>query len=537
MADRPPSSFYKQDTMPDILTREEEPEMPSMIGPYKIESLFSKGGMSLLYLGLDPEKKQPLVIKVLSPSRVTEAEAVERFLKEAKVIALTNHPNIVKLQGSGQWEKGLYIAMELIHGISLSQFILQHSLSMRRALEIILQVAYALHHLHSHGVIHRDIKPENILIAEEGEIKVIDFGIAQLHGEKEKKSDTSRFMGTPNYMSPEQKEDPGSVTFATDIYSLGVILYELISGKPSYGIINMTSLPRSLRKIAAKALAISVAERYQHMPEFIHDVSQYLSSGDFEKERPGSDEARELHERLQRAHLNLSPLGPPSWPQMDLGIAKGPGRQQLGLYYDLFRLPNNTFLALIATSSTLSVEATISIAGLRGMIRMQLHEFIALSAKAVFNPLPFVEKLNQLLCDDPLSERFTLGLVYLDPLRDLVTWISCGFDDLLHIPQGHTAARRLSSQNNLPGASATTRFSETSDNWNAGDILIFHSFRMQDNVSQEQKEQFEQSLNTAISENLLLSAQRQAEAIFKAVSPDPAIAASPKALITIQRII
>ena len=194
------------------------------------------------------------------------------------MIALSNHPNIVKLYGQGEWEKGLYIAMELIRGVSLRQFIMQHSLSMRRALEIILQVAYALMHLHSHGVIHRDLKPENILITEEGEIKVIDFGIAALHSkvqaETEKKvADLSRFLGTPNYMSPEQKQDPSSVTFAADIYSLGIILYELITGKLSYGTINLTSLPKGLKRIATKALAISVKERYQNISDFIHDIS------------------------------------------------------------------------------------------------------------------------------------------------------------------------------------------------------------------------------------------------------------------------
>ena len=123
---------------------------------------------------------------------------------------------------------------------------------MRRALEIILQVAYALLHLHSHGVIHRDLKPENILITEEGEIKVIDFGIAQLHEEEKNVTDADRFLGTPNYMSPEQKEDPSSVTFSSDIYSLGVILYELILGKLSFGIINLIALPKGLKKICCK---------------------------------------------------------------------------------------------------------------------------------------------------------------------------------------------------------------------------------------------------------------------------------------------
>jgi serine/threonine protein kinase len=532
------SSFYKQNTMPDLITGENEPELPSMIGPYKIESLLTKGGMSLLYLGLDPENKKTLAIKVLSPAYVTQTDALERFLKEAKVIALTNHPNIVKLYGQGEWEKGLYIAMELIHGISLRQFIMQHSLSMRRALEIILQVAYALLHLHSHGVVHRDLKPENILITEEGEIKVIDFGIAQLHEEKAKRVDAARFLGTPNYMSPEQKEDPSSVTFASDIYSLGIILYELILGKLSYGIVSLTALSKGLKKIAARTLAVSVKERYQNISEFIHDVSQYLNSGELEKERPGSDQAKELLEKILKANLNLSPLILPTWPQMDLGIAKGRGKQQLGLYYDLFRLPNNTYLIILACTASASLESAIAIAVLRGMVRMSLSEF-TLSTKVAFKPISFIEKLNSLICEDIMEDKFAISLVLLDPLRDLVTYISCGLDDLLHISQGHAQARRLSSQNDLLGASTTTEFSETSDNWNAGDILILHSLAVAQEESSNQRDLLDQSLSEGIAENLLLSAQRQSEAILKKASSSIAYALIPypKILISIQRII
>lgn len=533
------NSFYKQNTLPDLISGEEEIPLPTMIGPYKVESLFSKGGMSLLYLGLDLQAKKTVIIKVLSPSYVTHPEAVEGFLKEAKVIEMTNHPNIVKLYGQGQWEKGLYIAMELIHGISLKTFIMQHSLSMRRAMEIILQVAFALLHLHSHGVIHRDLKPENILITEEGEIKVIDFGIAQLHEEKEKQSEvSSRFLGTPNYMSPEQKEDPSSVTFATDIYSLGVILYELVLGKLSFGIINLTALPKGLKKIAAKTLAVSVKERYQNISDFIHDISQYLNSGDLEKERPGIDQAKEFNERIQKANFNLSPVALPTWPQIDLGISKGRGMQQLGLYYDLFRLPNNTFLVLIASTRSPSIESAFSIAILRGMIRMQLHEFTP-SGKALFHSTAFVENLNRLIFEDAWGEKFALNFVLLDPLRDLATYISCGFDALLHVPQGALKPRKLTSENDLLGTSSTSEFYETTDNWNAGDILILHSLAVPQEAKTRDREMLDQAFEEAIAENLLLSAQRQSEAILKKVSTTPvfSLISYPKALICIQRII
>jgi serine/threonine protein kinase len=532
------SAFYKQNTLPDLISGEEEPELPSMIGPYKVESLLTKGGMSLLYLGLDPETKKTLAIKVLSPSYVNHPEAIERFLKEAKVISMTNHPNIVALFKQGQWEKGLYIAMELIRGISLNQFILQHSLSMKRALEIILQVAYALHHLHAHGVIHRDLKPANILITEEGEIKVIDFGIAQLHEEEQERTDTPRFLGTPNYISPEQKEDPTSVTFSSDIYSLGVILYELVIGKLSYGVIHLSSLPKGLKKIALKTLAVSAQERYQNISEFIHDVSQYMNSKELERERPGSDQAKELLESIQKANLTLSPLTLPTWPQLDLGIAKGRGIQQLGHYYDLFRFPSNTFLLILASTTSEAVESAISIGVLRGMIRMHLSAF-TLGHKEIFHALSFVEKLNSLICEDDLKETFAMSLVLLDPLKDSVTYVSCGFPDLLHIPQGHTQPRRLSSQNDLLGTSLRTEFSETNDNWNTGDTLIMHSLALPRNAPLESKEMLSEAVVRATTENLLLSAQRQAEAILKKALASPAAAAVsyPKSLLSIQRII
>ncbi len=528
------SSFYKQNTMPELVSAESEIPMPSHIGPYKIESLFSKGGMSFLYLGIDPDTKKPLVVKVLSPSYVNHPETVERFLKEAKVIALTKHPNIVKLFGQGQWEKGLYIAMELIHGVSLKQFIMQHSLSMRRALEIVLQVAYALQHLHSHGVIHRDLKPENILITEEGEIKVIDFGIAQLHEESLKEIEKGRILGTPNYMSPEQKEDFRSVTFATDIYSLGVILYELILGKLSFGMINLSGLPKGLQRIATKALAVSVKERYQSIAEFIQDISTYLNSGGLERERPDSDQAKELHEKIQRVSLNLSPIALPSWPQMELGVAKGRGKDQFGLYYDFFRFPNNAFLVLIAASSSSDIGSAVAIGVLRGMIRSHLHAFVS-AQKTPFQVAPFVERLNQLLIDDILGEKFALGCVLLDPLKDAATYVSCGMNALLHIPQGHNTPRQLIAANDLLGVSSTTEFSATTDNWNTGDILILHSLTLPEESSFEERTAFDQILSDAVSENLLLSAQRQSEAILKKASI--ALTRYPKALISIQRII
>jgi serine/threonine protein kinase len=525
-------NFYKQNTLPGIPSDEERelPPLPQKIGPYKIESLLNRGSMSLLYLGIHPETRTPLVIKVLSPQHVNNPEAVERFLREAHIIAITNHPNIVKVYGEGKWEEGLYIAMEFIHGISLSQFILQQSLSLKRTLDIILQVAYALSHLHTHGVIHRDLKPENILITEDGEIKVIDFGIAGLHKDVEKKKTSKNVMGTPGYMSPEQKEDPSKISFASDIYALGVITYELVLGKLSYGVLNLSLLPKGLRKIVGKALAVSVQERYASMLEFITDVSQYLKSGELEKDRPGSDQIKEVLEVLQKGSQSLSPALLPNWPQMEIGLAKYKGPGQLGLYYDFFRFPDNTYLIFIAETTTSGIEAPIYTGVLRGMLRTVLYE-LKPTLQAPLRPLPILTKLGHMLGEDYLKEQFSLNLVMLDPLRDQMTFISCGLGSLLHISEGNNLPRKLGSRNAPLGQDPQGEFTETSDSWNAGDRLILHSL--------ETSPKLENELSKAISENLLLSSQRQAEALLRKMSSSASFATQkhPKALLSVQRLV
>ena len=185
-------------------------QIPDKIGPYRIDALLEKGGMSVLYLGSHPKSHSPIAIKVLLPKFLSHPEMTARFLKEAEIIALADHPNIVKLFGYGQWKEGLYIAMEYIRGVSLRHYFLQNPLSLRKALEMVLEISYALCHLHTHGVIHRDLKPENILIDEFGHIKVIDFGIAQLIDSlstTKGAEDTpdKRLIGTPVYMSPERR--------------------------------------------------------------------------------------------------------------------------------------------------------------------------------------------------------------------------------------------------------------------------------------------------------------------------------------------
>lgn len=498
-------SFYKQPTLREAAPSAAKPSpIPSKIGPYHIDSVLNKGGMSLLYLGLHPETKQPLAIKVLLPAYVTHPEMIERFLQEAEIIALTNHPNIVKLYGQGTWEGGLYIAMEFIQGISLSQFIMQHSLSLKRSLDIVLQVAYALCHLHTHRVIHRDLKPENILITEDGEVKVIDFGIAALHDEGNP-SQSKSFMGTPSYMAPEQKEDSSKASYSSDIYALGIITYELVVGKLSYGVLNLSLVPKGLRTILEKALAVSPKERYQDIVDFITDISQYLRSGEWEKDRPGSDQVKEWQEHLQKAQNALSP-SLPEWPELEMGLTKSKQLSALGLYYDFFKASKDRYVVVIAETHNSHIDAPVYIGVIRGMIKMLMAK------TASFSIVPFVTTLNEMLAQDSLKQTFGLSVLLLDPNNDQLSFISCGDGSLLHLPRNV----KLSSQNKILGLDPQAVFSEITDNWYVGDRLILVP---QDILYSE-----------LLVETALLSAQRQTESLSKALQK------KPKALIAIERL-
>lgn len=525
------SRFYKQSTLPTLIDANAEAmPIPEKIGPYKIETLLAKGGMSLLYLGLDKKTRRPCVIKVLSPSFVNHPEMVDHFLWEAKIIALTNHPNIVKVYDHGKWEGGLYIAMEFIRGVSLSQFIQQQSFSLKRTLSIVLQIAYALCHLHTHGVIHRDLKPENILISEDGEVKVIDFGIAQLHEETRQ----LEVVGTPNYMSPEQRENPSQVSFTSDIYALGVIAYELIVGKLSYGMIDLGLLPEGLQKIIGKAIAVSASERYPDIVDFITDLTQYSSSKELESERTGSDRAIETLELIQRADLSLSATGVPNWAECDIGLSIERRPHQFGLYTDAFKFANNTYCILIAETESSGPAAAVSMGVLKGMIHALTRPFVQKSDEP-FSPSALASSLTSLLLEEKLKERFFISILKLIPQKDSLTFLSCGMGPVLHLPRGSKNVRTLSSTNPPLGQQTATPYEETSDNWREGDLLFFHSF---DEKIAKEGSAFDLMTRKLAQESALLSPMRSAETILKTITHTKEFEREkhPKALFVISRI-
>lgn len=331
------------------------PPLPKRIGKYKIDGLYAQGGMSIIYLAQDPDRQEQALIKVLQPNLLADSESVAHFLNEAHIISKAKHPNIVQLYEYGEWENGLFIAMEFIKGQSLRQVLQHNPFPLRRAIDVLLQISYALWHLHSLGIIHGDLKLENILLTDEGQVKVIDFGISRILSETTTidEASTKSFKGTPIYMSPELHKNQKAYSFQSDIYSLGIIAYELILGKITHGKIIISLAPRGMQKIVTKALQPNPKDRYQSVSDMIHDLSEYTHSGEISKDKQGVDYFFELFEKVEYEQKALmKSLIPPSHHLWEAGIATSFGIGVKGLYYQIIFDNDSCLICACATASS-----------------------------------------------------------------------------------------------------------------------------------------------------------------------------------------
>lgn len=526
------SNFFKNPTLSEYNEDSAATPLPEKIGPYHVESLLDKGGMSLLYLGIEPGTHEPLVIKVLSPNYLSHKEMVTQFLKESQIIEMVGHPNIVALHGHGTWEGGLYIAMEFVQGLSLRQLILQHSPGLRRSLEIIIQIGHALRHLHEHGIIHRDLKPENILLTQSGGVKLIDFGIAQLIVEigSIETSQKRRIIGTPVYMSPEQRKNAYSAAFTSDIYSLGMVTYELVLGKLCHGTVHLSLMPRGLQKILQSALQPEPKDRYQNIADFIADLSAYIESADFERQQRGSDYTSELFEELQQSQKIFIPRTLPHWPRCDLGIATNPIYGLMPIYYDFLEIGEDAYAVILAEPKVQGTTALLCTAFLKGMI---------LAYKPLLlEPVQLAEKLSSDLLKEEGAPPFAFTLLILLPNKNQLRYLSCDSGPIWQLQKGTELPRSIHSDNPPLGSTFQTGFIETDSSWNPGDKLFLSMQNKEKSQSlAEALSLTEEAFQNELSTTSHLSPQKQADMLLRKLKQTPQFAVEdcPIILMAIER--
>lgn len=266
-------------------------------GRYQIVKELGKGSMGIVYQAHDPQIDRLVALKVLREDRVGGEDFVLRFLKEAKAIGRLSHPNIVTVYDVGRDHGTIYIAMEYLEGKPFNDVIRNGQMSLEQNVDIGLQVARTLNYAHSKGIVHRDIKPSNIIFSADGQVKLTDFGIARIEDpDAAQQTQAGVILGTPTYMSPEQVLAK-SVDGRSDLYSLGVFLYELVVGrKPFLGnniaaifrsITHDTpiapsqidpSIPKALSDVIIKALSKNPDERFQTGAKMCDALKTYLES-------------------------------------------------------------------------------------------------------------------------------------------------------------------------------------------------------------------------------------------------------------------
>lgn len=250
----------------------------------EILEFLGQGGMGAVYKARQRGLDRLVALKILRPEISQDPSFAERFTREARALARLNHPNIVSVYDFGQVEGLCFLLMEFVEGTNLRHTIRASRMSPREALAIVPQICDALQFAHDEGIIHRDIKPENILIDMKGRAKIADFGLAKLLGQDQPDftlTGTNQIMGTPRYMAPEQIEATRDVDHRADIYSLGVVFYEMLTGELPLGRFappsEKVSIDVRLDDVVLRALEKEPERRYQHASDVKSEVEDIQS--------------------------------------------------------------------------------------------------------------------------------------------------------------------------------------------------------------------------------------------------------------------
>jgi serine/threonine protein kinase len=275
-----PSEGGQEAESPAPTLDELAPHFPS----YEFLELVGRGGMGFVYRARHRTLGRTVALKLLPRESAEQHGFAERFAREARVLASLEHPNIVAVHDHGRAGPWWFLAMEFVEGASLRTLMRERAIAPRQALALVAQICGALQYAHERNVIHRDVKPENILVDRGGRVRILDFGLSKFSGEQglDNLTRADQVMGTPHYMAPEQWERPSEVDHRADIYALGVVFYELLTGELPLGRFappsHKVAIDVRLDEVVLRSLAKEPERRYQHASEVKTHVEHVAST-------------------------------------------------------------------------------------------------------------------------------------------------------------------------------------------------------------------------------------------------------------------
>ncbi|MCC7377717.1 MAG: serine/threonine protein kinase [Verrucomicrobiales bacterium] len=303
--------------MPESLIADVARQFPQ----FEILECLGRGGMAVVYKARQPRLDRLVALKVLAPHRAKDPQFAERFQREAQALARLNHPAIVAVYEFGEANGLYYLVMEYVDGATLRDVLRQGRVPPALALNLVPKICEALQFAHHEGVVHRDIKPENILLDRQGRVKIADFGIAKLFGAPSAAlplTEAKSVVGTPHYMAPEQVEHPQGVDHRADLYSLGVVFYELLTGELPLGRFpppsSRSGIDPRLDAIVLRALEKEPTRRYQQASDIRTEVESLAS--------PASPPSATSEDPIAYHSLNRPPI-PPDAPSALRWLAAG----------------------------------------------------------------------------------------------------------------------------------------------------------------------------------------------------------------------
>ncbi len=353
---------------------------------YEILEVIGSGGMSVVYKARCHRLNRLVAVKILKDENLQDADFRRRFHAESQAVAMLSHPNIVSVYDVSSSDNADYIVMELIDGITLKQYMEKKGvLNWKETLHFAIQIAKALEHAHSRGLVHRDIKPHNVMVLKNGSVKVADFGIARIMSQSN--TLTKEALGSVHYISPEQAKG-GRVDNRSDLYSLGVVMYEMITGRPPYdgespvavaiqhingGASRPASLnpniPRGLEQIILKAMARDLRGRYPTAAAMLYDMDEFRKNPEivFKSEAPKEDATAAtrvvtgIPDQIREAPKPPKQPEPPAKPRTERSAAEERVRQRKSRQRDYDREESNRSSIATVAIVACSVVAMIAI--------------------------------------------------------------------------------------------------------------------------------------------------------------------------------
>jgi serine/threonine-protein kinase len=299
-----PTTWRRPNSAPATL--EGAPDAAVQVPGYEVLEELGRGGMGVVYKARQLGLKRLVALKMILAAEHAGPQQRARFRTEAEAVARCQHPNIVQIHDIGEHQGRPYFSLELVEGGSLEKRLVAHSFTAHQAARLIETLARAVQVAHRRGIVHRDLKPANILLTAEGEPKIADFGLAKCLEGDAGRTQSGAVLGTPSYMAPEQAEGKvRKIGPATDVYALGAILYELLTGRPPFrgeSILAILELvrtqdpvppsrlqpntPRDLETICLRCLQKDPAKRYASAELLAEDLRQFLAGSRIKTRRP-----------------------------------------------------------------------------------------------------------------------------------------------------------------------------------------------------------------------------------------------------------